>query len=77
MSSLHELAGEYLEAAARLRMALHEAESRLDTLPPDRRLVMERDIALMQQMLQQTREVGDLARHYYDRGYWRNRKYVF
>lgn len=76
MATLKELSEGYFQAAARLRLALEEAVERQAAAPPERRAALDGDIRLLRQMLAQTREVGTLARHYYEPGYWRGRKYT-
>ncbi|OUN01855.1 hypothetical protein B5G43_16810 [Flavonifractor sp. An92] len=76
MSTLRELAGAYLEAAAALKLAIQDQEKSLDALPGGQRRAAERDLALLRQMLRETREVGDLVRHYYDPAYWRDERYI-
>lgn len=76
MSTLRELAGAYLETAVTLKLAIQAREEALNTLPGGRRRAAERDLALLRQMLRETREVGDLVRHYYDPAYWRDERYI-
>lgn len=76
MAALSELSEEYLQAAARLRVALEDALARQEAAPLEEQAALEGDIRLLRQMLIQTREVGALARHYYEPGYWRDRKYT-
>jgi len=76
MGTLRELSEEYFQAAAALRQALEAAMERQAAAGPGERAVLEGDIRLLRQMLLQTREVGSLARHYYEPGYWRDRKYT-
>ncbi|NCE65032.1 hypothetical protein D1159_10705 [Pseudoflavonifractor sp. 524-17] len=76
MATLRELSDAYLESAARLRIEIRLREAGLKDLPQDRRLTAEHDLRLLYQMLREAREVGEIARHYYDPPYWRSRKYV-
>ena len=64
MGTLRELSEEYLQAAARLRVALEDALARQEAAGPEEQAALEGDIRLLRQMLIQTREVGALARHY-------------
>lgn len=76
MSTLRELAGAYLETAVTLKLAIQDQEKSLDALPGGQRRAAERDLALLRQMLRETREVGYLVRHYYDPAYWRDERYI-
>ena len=40
------------------------------------KLRLKRRILELQQLLRQSRELADLTRHYYERGYYRNEKYT-
>ncbi|HIY21244.1 MAG TPA: hypothetical protein H9841_05000 [Candidatus Flavonifractor merdigallinarum] len=76
MGTLAELAGLYIESAARLKVGIAALEARMEELDEPRRRALERDIALLRQMLRETREVGEVVGHYYDRSYWRGGKYT-
>ena len=77
MSTLAELGEEYLAASVRLRLGIERLEARLATLErAEERLALEHDLRLLRQMQRETREVGEVVRHYYERGYYRNRKYT-
>ena len=77
MSTLAELGEEYLAASVRLRLGIERLEARLATLErTEERLALEHDLRLLRQMQRETREVGEFVRHYYERGYYRNRKYT-
>ena len=76
MSTLAELGRGYLEAAARLRLGLEEARNRLEGLEGGERAALEREIHLLEGMLREVREVGQLVRHYYEPAYFRDRRYV-
>ena len=77
MSTLAELGEEYLAASVRLRLGIERLEARLATLErTEERLALEHDLRLLWQMQRETREVGEFVRHYYERGYYRNRKYT-
>lgn len=76
MRRLGELAAEYLESAVRLKLALRAARARLEDMEDEgKRRAAERDIAILEQMLRDTREVAGLAAHYYEPGYWRDKRY--
>ena len=76
MSTLAELGQGYLDAAARLRVGLEEARARLNSLEGGERAALEREIHLLEGMLREVREVGQLVRHYYEPAYFRDRRYV-
>ena len=40
------------------------------------KLRLKRRILELQQLLRQSRELADLTRHYYERGYYRNERYT-
>ena len=76
MATLAQLGEEYMETAAQLVVGLESARKRLASLEGPERKGAERDIALMEGMLREVREVGDLARHYYDRSCCRSQHYT-
>ena len=76
MGTLAELSGRYVEEAARLKVEIRVREGRIAQLDEPRRRAAERDLALLRQMLRETREVGDLVRHYYEPAYWRDERYI-
>lgn len=76
MGTLVELAGLYADAAVRLKVGIAALEGKLAGLDESHRRIAERDLALLRQMLRETREVGDLVRHYYDPAYWRDERYI-
>ena len=76
MSKLIQLGEEYMEAAARLAVGLERARGRLAALEGAGRQSVERDIARMEGMLREVREVGDLVRHYYEGAYCRDGRYT-
>lgn len=76
MGTLVELAGLYADAAVRLKVGIAALEGKLAGLDEPHRRIAERDLALLRQMLRETREVGDLVRHYYDPAYWRDERYI-
>ena len=76
MATLAELGQGYLEAAARLRVGLEAARGRLGGLEAGERAALEREIALLEGMLREVREVGQLVRHYYEPAYCRDSRYT-
>ena len=76
MATLAELGQGYLDAAARLRVGLENARARLNRLEGGERTALEREIHLLEGMLREVREVGQLVRHYYEPAYCRDSRYV-
>ena len=76
MTTLAQLGEEYMETAARLVVGLESARKRMASLEGPERKGVERDIALMEGMLREVREVGDLVRHYYEGAYCRDGRYT-
>ena len=76
MSKLAQMGEGYMEAAVLLVVGLERARGRLAGLEGAGRQSVERDIALMEGMLREVREVGDLVRHYYEGAYCRDGRYT-
>ena len=76
MATLAELGQAYLESAVKLRIGIQRLEERMEDMGAKEHLAAEHDLRLLRQMLRETREVGELVRHYYEPGYWRDRKYI-
>ena len=72
-----ELSRSYEEAAALLRSRLlylrHALAASRD---PEEIWHLKRRIAELSPILTQMNELAELTAHYYDRGYWRNEKYI-
>ena len=77
MAKLGELAEGYRAAAVQLKLARAALRVRMETMAGPERLRAARELRLLEGMLRQVREVGSLVQHYYEPGYWRDRKYVF
>ena len=77
MAKLGELAEGYQAAAVQLKLARAALRVRMETMAGPERLRAARELRLLEGMLRQVREVGSLVQHYYEPGYWRDRKYVF
>ena len=77
MAKLGELAEGYRAAAVQLKLARAALQVRMETMAGPERLRAARELRLLEGMLRQVREVGSLVQHYYEPGYWRDRKYVF
>ena len=76
MAKLGELAEGYRAAAVQLKLARAALQVRMETMAGPERLRAARELRLLEGMLRQVREVGSLVQHYYEPGYWRDRKYV-
>ena len=76
MAKLCELAEGYRVAAVQLKLARAALRVRMETMAGPERLRAARELKLLEGMLRQVREVGSLVQHYYEPGYWRDRKYV-
>lgn len=75
--TMTELSRSYEEAAALLRSRLlylrHALAASRD---PEEIWHLKRRIAELSPILTQMNELAELTAHYYDRGYWRNEKYI-
>lgn len=76
MAKLCERAEGYRAAAVQLKLARAALQVRMETMAGPERLRAARELRLLEGMLRQVREVGSLVQHYYEPGYWRDRKYV-
>ncbi len=74
VAKLWELSGQYRDAAIRLRVGLDAARRRLEQAEGVDRHQISREIALLQQMLTEMRDLRRLAEEYYTRP--RNWKYT-
>ena len=63
--TLYQMSFVYREDALRFRMRITVLRERL-----------KRRILELQQLQRQSRELAELTRHYYERGYYRNEKYT-
>ena len=75
--TLTELSVEYDRQAQLLRARIRLL--RYVSPPPEdaeaRAILLDR-LRTLEAMARQARELADLTRHYYERGYWRNEKYT-
>lgn len=76
MSTLAELSEEYRTSAVRLRVGMERIRLEIMQADAAEQTALQDDLRQVKRMLQEVREVGDLARHYYEPGYWRDRKYT-
>lgn len=76
MATLKELAEDYRDAAVKLRLGLEDAKSRRKQASTEDQGAIDAEIKLIQTMLKDVREVGAVAQHYYEPGYWRGRQFA-
>ena len=75
--SLISLSQSYEHSAALLRSRLSQLRSDLaKTEDPEEIFRLKRRIAELTPILTQMNELAELTAHYYERGYWRNEKYI-
>lgn len=75
--TLAELSQGYREAAIPLRNRLRQLRQALAAATdPEEIWHIKRRIAELTPMLTQVNELAELTQHYYDRGYWRDEKYI-
>lgn len=74
MAALKELADGYRDAAIRLRLGIEDAKAKLEKVEIEDRADLERKIAMMQQMLRDTRDLRQVCEGYYVAG--RDRTYT-
>ena len=67
MAALKDLAQDYREAAALLRLGLEDAKERLPALDGPEREKLEKEIKQMRIMLRETRDLRRLCEGYYTR----------
>ena len=65
MAALSELSAGYLEAAARLRVALEDAQGALARAGPEEREALENKVRLLRQMLEEMRDLRQVTGQYY------------
>ena len=69
--TLYQMSYVYREDALRFRMRITVLREQARTAEGEDKLRLE-----LQQLLRQSRELADLTRHYYERGYYRNERYT-
>ena len=75
--TLAELSLCYEAAAMPLRVRLAQLRRQLaQTQDPEEIFRLKRRILELTPMLTEMNELAELTAHYYDRGYWRNEKYI-
>ena len=60
----------------RFRMRITALRQTAKEAEPEERERLKRRILELQQLLRQSRELAELTRHYYERGYHRNENYT-
>ena len=74
--TLYQMSYVYREDALRFRMRITVLRAQARTAEGEDKLRLKRRILELQQLLRQSRELADLTRHYYERGYYRNERYT-
>ncbi len=74
--TLYQMSYVYREDALRFRMRITVLREQAKAAEGEDKLRLKRRILELQQLLRQSRELADLTRHYYERGYYRNEKYT-
>lgn len=74
--TLYQMSYVYREDALRFRMRITVLHEQAKAAEGEDKLRLKRRILELQQLLRQSRELADLTRHYYERGYYRNEKYT-
>lgn len=75
--TLGEISLCYEAAAMSLRVRLGQLRRQLvKTRDPEEIFQLKRRILELSPMLTEMNELAELTAHYYDRGYWRNEKYI-
>ena len=74
--TLAEMSKEYHQSARQLRTRLRELRQMLPTAAPQYRAVLRHRIYMLTVMQHQMYELEHLTAHYYERGFYRDRKYT-
>ena len=75
--TLDELSAGYQESARLLRERMRELRKSIhETDDPEEQWHLQRRIAELTPILTQMNELAELTAHYYDKGFWRNEKYI-
>lgn len=74
--TLAELSVEYRRSAQLLGARLHELRAAEKTATPTRRQSLRHQIYLLGKMQHQMYDLARLTAHYYERGYYRDKKYT-
>lgn len=75
--TLQEMSREYVASAQLLSARLRVLRAKLrQSTDPEEIWRLRQRIAVLSEVLTQTRELAQLTAHYYERGFWRNEKYT-
>ena len=75
--TLYQMSFVYREDALRFRMRITALREQAKTAATEEEArLLKRRIEELQVLLRQSRELAELTRHYYERGYYRNEKYT-
>lgn len=74
--TLAELSLDYHQSALLLRSRLRELRQMASTASPEHRAVLRHRIYVLTAMQHQMYELEHLTAHYYERGFYRDRKYT-
>ena len=74
--TLYQMSFVYREDALRFRMRITVLREQAKAATKEERERLKRRILELQQLQRQSRELAELTRHYYERGYYRNEKYT-
>ena len=75
--TLAELSREYRKSARLLKVRMQQLRKAIQaTDDADEQWRLQRRIAELTPILTQMNDLADLTEHYYDKGYWRSKKYT-
>ncbi len=75
--TLAQISADYRQSARLLSKRLHDLRQELAQARDSEEIWhLKRRIAQLTPMLTQMNELAELTEHYYERGYWRNKKYT-
>ena len=75
--TLREMSNDYRAAAVPLRKRLAQLRRQLtNATDPEEIWQLKRRIAVLTPMLTEMNELAELTEHYYERGYYRDKKYT-
>ena len=76
-ATLRQISGDYAHAAAQLRERLRSLREQMALAEdPQARFALRQRIAVLTPILTEMNELAQLTAHYYDRGYYRDEKYI-
>ncbi len=74
--TLYQMSFVYREDALRIRMRITALREQARAAEPEEKERLKRRIVELQTLQRQARELAELTRHYYERGYHRSEKYT-